>query len=108
MYCYSQIAEDDDTEDQSYCHLTFDFAQQAPIPHNGRQVGALYFRVPRRIPFFGVASECIREQYNYLVDEHKAIGKDGSESHGPNTVVSMLHRRKEHTHQCLDLPGPAY
>ena len=72
------IAEDGDTEAQSYCHLTFDFAPQASSPHYGRQVSALYFRVPRRIQIFGVASEGVPEQYNYLVDGHQTIGKDTS------------------------------
>nr|XP_022308369.1 uncharacterized protein LOC111114368 [Crassostrea virginica] len=31
------------------------------------------------------------EQYNYLIDENCTIGVDGSQSHGPNTVISMLH-----------------
>ena len=74
-----------------YTHLTFDFAQQVTLPHHGRQVGALYFRVPRRIQVFGVANEAIPQQYNYLIDEHETIGKDGSKAHGPNAVVSMLH-----------------
>ena len=91
----AKIAEDEDTEVQSFCHLTFDFAQQASIPHHGRQVGALYFHLPRRIQIFGVASEGVPEQYKYLVDEHQAIGKDGSKSHGPNAVVSMLHHHLE-------------
>ena len=28
----------------TYSHMTFDFAQQATIPHHARQVGPLYFR----------------------------------------------------------------
>eukprot|EP00117_Sycon_ciliatum_P000151 scpid70016/ scgid6334/ len=75
----------------TYQHMTFDFAQQATIPHHAREVGALYFKVPRRIQIFGIAEECLPKQTNYLVDENQSIGPDGSKSHGPNAVVSMLH-----------------
>ena len=74
-----------------YTHLTFYFAQQATIPHHGRQVGALYFRVPFRIQIFGIANEAQPIQRKYLVDEHQTIGSDGSKAHGPNSVLSMLH-----------------
>ena len=78
-----------------YTHLTFDFAQQATIPHHARQVGALYFKVPRRIQIFGVANEAVPCQYNYLVDENETIGIDGSKCHGPNAVITMLHHHLE-------------
>ena len=80
----------------SFEHFTFDFAQQACIPHRAREVGALYFKVPRRIQIFGVAAEAVPEQVNYLIDENQTIGKDGSKSHGPNSVVSMLHYHLHH------------
>ena len=89
-------AEAEDDEAVDYCHLTFDFAQQATVPHHARQVGPLYFRVPRRIQIFGVANEGIPLQHNYLVDEQQTIGKDGSKCHGPNAVISMLHHHLEH------------
>ena len=73
----------------------FRLARQASSSHHGRQVGALYFRVPQRIQIFGVASEGVPEQYNYLVDGHQTIGKDASKSHGPNAVVNMLQRHLE-------------
>ena len=76
---------------QTYQHYTFDFAQQATIPHHARQVGALYFKVPRRLQLFGVAAEALPSQHNYVIDEHQTIGVDGSKSHGPNSVVSILH-----------------
>ena len=72
-------------------HYTFDFAQQATTPHHVREVGALYFQVPRRIQIFGIAAEATPSQHNYMFDEHQAIGIDGSKSHGPNSVLSMLH-----------------
>ena len=53
---------------------------------------------------FGVASEGVPEQYNYLVDEHQAIGKDGSKSQHPDVVVSMLHHHLEtHTNASTSL-----
>ena len=33
---------------------------------------------------------------NYLVGEHQTIGENGSGSHGPNTVISLLHHYLEH------------
>ena len=64
----SKIAVAAESEITSYCHLTFDFAQQATIPHHARQVGALYFRVLCRILIFGVANEGTPAQFNYLHD----------------------------------------
>ena len=91
----AKIAKMEEGEELSYCHLTFDFAQQATIPHHGRQVGPLYFQVPRRIQLFGIANEGVPVQHNFLVDEHQTIGKDASKAHGPNAVVSMLHHHLE-------------
>eukprot|EP00117_Sycon_ciliatum_P034653 scpid55084/ scgid26408/ len=87
------IAEQQSSELQApaYEHFTFDFAQQAHIPHHAREVGALYFKVPRRIQIFGVAAEAVPAQHNYLFDENETIGVDGSKCHGPNSVVSLLH-----------------
>lgn len=72
-------------------HYTFDFAQQLTIPHHSRQEGPLYFTSPRKVQLFGVCIEGCREQYNYLVDEDQTIGKDGTSTHGPNTVITLLH-----------------
>ena len=108
---YRQCIEDakqsraDCTPDQTpkYQHITFDFAQQACIPHHAREVGALYFKVPRRIQIFGVAEEAIPKQINFLVDENETIGPDGSKSHCPNSVLSMLHYYLSH-----NSPGKPY
>lgn len=78
-----------------YTHLTFDFAQQATIPHHARQVGPLYFRVPRRIQIFGISNEAVPKQMDYLIDEHQTIGRDATKAHGPNAVISMLHHHLE-------------
>ena len=51
-------------------HYTFDFAQQATIPHHARDVGALYFKVLRRIQLFRIAAEATPSQHNYMFDEH--------------------------------------
>ena len=83
----------------SYEHSTFDFAQQATIPHHARGV-ALYFKVPRRIQIFGVATEALPKQVNYLFDEHQSIGPDGSKSYGPSAVVSMPHDFLAHSALC--------
>ena len=91
----AEVQQDDDAE-LRFEHYTFDFAQQATIPHHAREVGALYFKVPRRIQIFGIAAEAVPSQYNYLFNEDQAIETDGSKSHGPNAVLSMLHHHLHH------------
>lgn len=61
------------------------------IPHSSQQVGPLYFIKNRRVQCFGVCNEAFPLQTNYLIDEHQSIGADGSRTHGPNSVISMLH-----------------
>ncbi|XP_034338748.2 uncharacterized protein [Magallana gigas] len=80
----------------AHVHYTFDFAQQLTLPHHSRQEGSLYFTSPRKVQLFGVCIEGSAEQYNYLIDENNTIGTDGSQSHGPNTVISMLHHAFQH------------
>ena len=72
-------------------HYTFDFAQNVCLPYTAHQVGPLYFKTPRKVQIFGVNSEGLPKQVNYLLDEAETIGADGKKSHGPNTVVSLLH-----------------
>ena len=60
-----------ESDNVSYLHATFDLAQQATIPHHARQVGPLYFRVLRRVQIFGVANEGLPKPVNYLVDENE-------------------------------------
>ncbi|XP_062571245.1 uncharacterized protein LOC134233284 [Saccostrea cucullata] len=72
-------------------HYTFDFAQNVTVPHHSRQVGPLFFETPRKIQIFGICMEVSSTQYNYLLDEDQTIGKDGKSTHGPNTVLSILH-----------------
>jgi hypothetical protein len=72
-------------------HYTFDFAQQVFLPYHARQVGPLYFKVPLKVFIFGICDDSIPSQANYLFNESQCIGKNGSKSHGPNCVISMLH-----------------
>eukprot|EP00117_Sycon_ciliatum_P035008 scpid39139/ scgid26612/ len=72
-------------------HYTFDFAQQVTLPHMARQPGPLYFKTPRKVQLFGVCSEGMPLQMNYLLDETETIGPNGTRSHGANSVVSLLH-----------------
>ena len=76
--------------DLFYCHYTFDFAEQIHLPHHARQVGPLYFKSPRKVQIFGVCCDANKQQVNYLIDEDKSIGFNGSSTHGPNSVISML------------------
>ena len=90
-----------------YAHYTFDFAEQVHIPHHSRQVGPIYFKVCRKIQLFGICCDSDRKQVNYLIDEDNSIGFNGANTHGPNSVISMLdhyltkhslHEKKCHFH----------
>ena len=72
-------------------HYTFDFAQNVSIPYHARQPGPLYFKTARKVHMFGVCNEGLPKQVNYLIDESHTIGTNGTSSHGPNNVISMLH-----------------
>lgn len=72
-------------------HYTFDFAQNVSLPYSARQVGPVYFKTPRKVQIFGVNSEAVPKQINYLIDEAETIGPNGKNSHGANSVISMLH-----------------
>lgn len=43
-------------------HYTFDFSQQMFLPHHSRQMGPLYFLVPRKVKLFGVRVDGIPRQ----------------------------------------------
>ncbi|XP_056016758.1 uncharacterized protein LOC125653193 [Ostrea edulis] len=68
-----------------------DYKRHIEVSQDSRQEGPLYFTSPRKVQLFGVCMEGVAEQYNYLIDENCTIGVDGSQSHGPNSVISMLH-----------------
>ncbi|KAJ8313805.1 LOW QUALITY PROTEIN: hypothetical protein KUTeg_008366, partial [Tegillarca granosa] len=71
-----------------YKHYTFDFSQFVSIPHHARQMGPVYFITPRKI--FGFRIDIIPKQLNFLIDEHETIGKDGTQTSGPNAVISII------------------
>lgn len=75
----------------AFAHYTFDFAEQLHLPHHSRQEGPLYFKVCRKVQLFGICCDSNNVQVNYLIDESETIGQNGSKSHGPNSVISMLH-----------------
>jgi hypothetical protein len=74
----------------TFTHITFDFAQQVFLPYHARQVGPLYYKVPMRVQIFGIC-DSQPLQINYLFNEKETIGINGSKSHGPNSVISMIH-----------------
>jgi hypothetical protein len=65
-------------------HYSWDFAQQLHYPFEDQQVGPIFFKTPRRAQLFGVCSEGIPRQHNYLIDEEHFLGKNA------NTVISLL------------------
>ena len=101
---YRQCIEDamqsraDCTPDQTpkYQHNTFNFPQQACIPHHTREVGAIYFKVPQRIQIFGAAEEAIPKQINFLVDENETKRSRWKQISRPGSVLSMLHYYLSH------------
>ncbi|CAH3027298.1 unnamed protein product [Porites evermanni] len=66
-------------------HYSFYFAQQIHIPSDPMQPGLIYFKTPRKCGIFGVMSEAIPRQVNYLIDETNGVDK------GANTTVSYVH-----------------
>ncbi len=65
-------------------HYSWDFAQQLHYLYEEQQVGPIYFKTPRRAQLFGVCSEGIPRQVNYLIDEADFLDKSA------NTVISLL------------------
>ena len=66
-------------------HISFDFAQQLHYPTDPLQPGPIYFATPRKCGIFGISSEALSKQINYLIDESVSTGK------GPNTIISYVH-----------------
>ena len=79
------------TGDKMSSHITFDFAQQLFLPYHACQVGPLFYKVPFSVQMFGICNDAVPLQVNYLFREKEAIGVNGSKSHGPNDVISVLH-----------------
>ncbi len=65
-------------------HYSWDFAQQLHYPFEDQQVGPIFFKTPRKAQLFGICSEGIPRQYNYLIDEEHFLEKNA------NTVISLL------------------
>jgi len=65
-------------------HYSWDFAQQLHYPFEDQQVGPIFFKTPRKAQLFGICSEGIPCQYNYLIDEAHFLEKNA------NTVISLL------------------
>ena len=69
------------------------------IPHSPQQVGPIYFKTPRKCHLFGICSESLPRQINYLIDENELTGK------GANETVSYLHHyfNSDNSVKCNDL-----
>ncbi|XP_062621644.1 uncharacterized protein LOC134283212 [Saccostrea cucullata] len=85
-----QEMENWEGEELANIHYTFDFAQHFQLPHHSRQMGPTYFAQLRRIQVFGVRIDSVSKQLNFIVDENQTIGPDGTQTSGPNAVISML------------------
>ena len=70
-----------------FVHVSFDFAQSVRIPCFPVQPSQIYFLTPLCQRIFGVASESVSKQWNYLICE----GHKGSDDKGPNIVLSCLY-----------------
>ena len=66
-------------------HYSFDYAQQLMYPANPQQPGPIYFKVPRKCSLFGICTEALPRQINYLIDEFISAGK------GANATISLVH-----------------
>ncbi|XP_052761270.1 uncharacterized protein LOC128203768 [Mya arenaria] len=53
-------------------------------------MGPLFFLSLRKISIFGFRIDGDPHQLNFLIDENETMGKDGSKSHGPDAVISMI------------------
>ena len=65
-------------------HYSWDFAQQLHYPFEDQQVGPIFFKTPRKAQLFGICSEGVPCQHNYLIDEEHFLEKNA------NTVISLL------------------
>ena len=98
MLVYGERAQSHPTacsEELTEVHYTFDYAQPVTLPQHARQAGPIYFETPRKVQIFGVCIEGIYKQLNYMLDEGETIGTDGTQTHGPNSVISMIHHALE-------------
>ncbi|MES9881925.1 MAG: hypothetical protein ABW185_13685 [Sedimenticola sp.] len=87
--CIKQAKETHNSQNK-YVHYTFDFSQNVSIPHHSRQMGPVYFTSLRKIQLFGFRIDGVPTQLNFLINENETIGQDGTATHGPNAVISMV------------------
>ena len=69
------------------------------ILHSPQQVGPIYFKTARKRHLFGICSESLPKQVNYLTDEAGLTGE------GANETVSYLHHyfNSDNSVKCNDL-----
>lgn len=53
-------------------------------------MGPVSFITPRKVQIFGFRIDDIPKQLNFLINEHETIGKDDTQTSGPNAVISMI------------------
>ncbi|KAH3692074.1 hypothetical protein DPMN_194952 [Dreissena polymorpha] len=53
-------------------------------------MGQMHFMSLRKVQTFGVRIDGLHKQLNFLIDESETMGIDGTQTHGPNAVISML------------------
>ncbi|GAV00635.1 hypothetical protein RvY_11458 [Ramazzottius varieornatus] len=70
--------------------VSFDFAQSVGLPHHTDQAGAIYFESPLGVHIFGLVDESNSRVYYFFMNKSNCIGLGGKDSHGPNSVLSML------------------
>lgn len=54
-------------------------------------MGPLYFLSLKKVHIFGFRVDDIPTQCYYLIGENETLGLDVTGSHGPNTVISLVH-----------------
>lgn len=83
-------ARDTFNGENKFVHYTFDYSQNLTLPHHAHQMGPLYFLSLRKVQLFGFRVDGQPKQLNFLIDENQTIGYDGSSTHGPDAVISMI------------------
>ncbi|KAJ8317256.1 hypothetical protein KUTeg_005160 [Tegillarca granosa] len=77
-------------EEKKNVHYTFDFAQSVLVPGHVRQEGALYYKLPFKVNWFGILNDGKPAMYNYIFSEAQAMSVDNENSHSSSSVVSMF------------------
>ena len=74
----------------NFSHVTFDLHSKFFYSRSFTSGGTTLLQSASASANFGVCNDAIL-QVNYLFHEGQTIGKNGAKSHGPNSVISMLH-----------------